>query len=213
MGSWQISLPPLPYAPGLVDSEVSAASPREAEQSRIFSLRPLCLWAHHKLQHQEAAVGWPLHIGNLGWGHWPVLTEGGMAFLFYSNVHGRHIHKTLCRSHQEVGALVASLYIALLLCPADFLPLLLPWKNDCQPFLKVSSLPPICSNLPSICQASHHHERRHSLHTKAQTVLVSIWARLGSWHQTSPSSDFLLAITDSLLLPLSNHSNCWLPSP
>lgn len=137
----------------------------------LFTQTP-CLWAHPEPQHQESAAGWPLNIGYLVWGHWFVSMEGGLDFLIYSDTHGQYIHTMLYRAPQKRSS-SSTLYIVFPLCPSDFQSLLLTWRNDFQPFLKVSSLSLICS-LSSICQVSYHHEWTGSQHTKKKTMLVCL---------------------------------------
>lgn len=196
MGSWQISLPPLPYAPSLVDSEVSAASPREAEQSRIFSLRPLCLWAHHKLQHQEAAVGWPLHIGDLGWGHWPVLTEGGMAF---QRTRTTHTQNTLQISPGGRGSSCIPLYCSSALpCrfPTTFIATEERLPTFPEGFLSATNL------------------QQPPLHLSS---LTSPWAKALSAHKGTDSASFHLSkiwkLTPNLSFQRLPPCYYWFPSP
>lgn len=111
-----------------------------------------------------------------------------------------HTHNTLQISPRG-RALVPSLYIPLPLCLSDFLSLLLPWKNDFQlcwkfPLSHQSAASPV---RPSV--RPHIAMNEGTLHRKAQTMLVSVWARFKSWHQTPPSIDSLFATTNSLFLP------------
>lgn len=83
-----------------------------------------------------------------------------------------HTHNALQSSPKRRSS-SSTLYIVFPLCPSDFQSLLLTWRNDFQPFLKVSSLSLICS-LSSICQVSYHHEWTGSQHTKKKTMLVCL---------------------------------------
>lgn len=50
-----------------------------------------------------------------------------------------------------------------------------------------------------------------TLHTKARTMLVSVWARFERWYQTSPSKHWLLPYYYCFSSSHSNHSNCLFP--
>lgn len=149
-----------------------------------------------KLQHQEAAAGWPLHMGDLGWGHWPISAEEGLSFLIYSK-HVEDAHPQHCTDLSKGGTWVPTSHTAP--PPAFRLPISL-LHGGMTPTFPEGFLSP--TSLQSRLQlwSSHHHELRGSLPINAQTLLDSVWARLESWYQASQSTDSLLANIDPFLL-------------
>lgn len=110
VGSWQISPS---YAISLVDPGVSVASPREADQSRICSLQLLAFGLTLSPGTKRLLLdGLCMLVTRSGVSDQSPLREGWLS----SNMPGCQLHKTLCRSHQEKGALVAFFYMVLPLC-------------------------------------------------------------------------------------------------